>query len=102
MIELPYTPKEKHDIKTLEKQLNIIDRKKMHLKDKLAMLQSDENHLDLKLKKIRRVVIDRMMRKCKHDVVGPYECARDDCSGGHYRCRICGKSEFHHFGNDKR
>lgn len=101
---------EPHYTKVEKAKRNKLNREMKRLQDKSEMLMNKYNECQKKHSELYRKVSDlgykvmhRVQKNCKHaNVVGPYECMRDDCSGGHYRCINCNKSEFHDFRNDKK
>lgn len=86
----------------LQKEYDSIEIKIRNLNDKIKLLEEQSSKIYRKKSDLYYKVRNRVQNKCKHDIYGPYECMRDDCSGGHYRCKVCGKTEFSYFGKEKK
>lgn len=86
-----YTKLELQRHNNISKQLVKILKRQSKLTKGLEELEKQETTLNYNLRQIENNVEKRKARKCKHnDIYGPYECSRDDCSGGHHRCQNCG------------
>ena len=86
-----YTKLEQQRYNEIQKIRLALTKKQQRLQKQIEKLEQQQHILYKKLTDIERKVDKRTVRKCKHtNIYGPYECSRDDCSGGHHRCRTCG------------
>lgn len=91
-----------------KRRLRQIDRKMAGLESAIKQLretadlhEKDVSKLDSEKSNLYYRARAKLERACPHDdIKGPYECARDDCSGGHMSCRKCGATV--HFDADTK
>jgi hypothetical protein len=82
---------DKRRLRQINRKIEGLSSAIKHMQDNIELYEKDLSALDHEGGTLYYKARAKLERACPHDdVKGPYECARDDCSGGHYSCRKCG------------
>lgn len=96
------SPTEKRRLRQIDRKIIGLDSAIKQLRQTADLHEKDISKLDYEKNTLYYKARAKLEHACPHDdVKGPYECSRDDCSGGHLACRKCGSTVYPNHGTKK-